>query len=134
MRDLTSIEQERAIAAAAVTLVGGQVPLEGQMRMNKELVKMAVCGITAPLPRTRMVTPEVPSGASPAKPVEVEVEPTEKDWRPLTYGQLDAEYDTLFNARTRLQLQAMYDKCFATLPKEDESSFFGSIRSVSTST
>lgn len=134
MRDLTSIEQERAIAAAAVTLVGGQVPLDGQMRMNKELVKMALCGITTALPRTRMVTPEVPSGAPPAKPVEVEVEPTDKDWRPLTYAQLDAEYDTLFNARTRLQLQAMYDKCFVVLPGEDEASFFGSIRSVNTST
>lgn len=136
MRELTSIEQERAIAAAAVTLVNGQVPLDGQMRMNRELVKMALCAVTQPLARTRKVTLEVPEGPPPvaSAEVEVEVEPKDADWRPLTYTQLDAEFDTLFGARARLQLQALYDHGHAVIPKEDAASFFGSIRSVATST
>lgn len=134
MRELTSIEQERAIAAAAVTLVAGQVPLDAQMRMSKELVKMALVAITAPLPRTRTETPAVPAGAPAPKPVEVEVEPGDKDWRPLTYAELDVDYDKLFGARARLQLQSLHDHIHAVIPGVEAASFFGSIRSVVTST
>jgi len=144
MRELTSGDQIRAAAAATVILVDGRVPLEGEMKMRRELLKMALVAVSGPLPKPRSApalladgTPKTETGPDGApRPVfeRVEVVPTDKDWQPLTYSALETSFDELFGARQRAQIQLLYDHVHLLIPAEDGASFFESIRSVASST
>lgn len=136
MRELTSGEEIAATAAANVQLVNGQVPVDGQMKVAREKVKMALVAVTRPMPKSIQAPVAVaqPDGAAaPAAPAEPPL-PTDADWQPLTYSGLETSFDELFGAKERAQLAGLYDHIHSMIPMEDAVGFFANIRSVASST
>lgn len=126
MRELSSLDQERATAAAGITMGNGSVLVASVQRQNRELVKTALVAVSVSKP----VTVDGPKGPD-GKPTKVRFDPSgikPEEWKPLAYGELETSFDALFGAKARVQLQRLYDRIH-TLTDEDMDGFFGSIHS-----
>lgn len=126
MRELSSLDQERATAAAGITVGKGGVDASAMQRQNRELIKMALIAVSQTKPLTELGPDKKPARFDPAKL-------TAGEWKPLTYSELETSYDTLFGAKARVQLQRLYDRIHS-LTEEDMDVFFESIHSGSGST
>lgn len=161
MRELTSGEEIAATAAANVQMMNGQIQFDGQLRVAREKVKMALVAVTRPMPKRAPApppraptppsqaqvkinfvidngdapgsAPELPAPPAPAAPEEPPL-PTDADWQPLSYSGLETSYDELFGPKERAQLAGLYDHIHSMIPMEDAVSFFANIRSVASST
>lgn len=133
MRELTSGEEIAATAAANVQLVNGQVPVDGQMKVAREKVKMALVAVTRPMPKSIQAPVAVAQPDGTPATAEPQL-PADTDWQPLTYSGLETSFDELFGAKERAQLAGLYDHIHSMIPMEDAVGFFANIRSVASST
>lgn len=134
MRELSSLDQERATAAAGITVAKGAIDAAAIRRQTTESIKLALVAVSAakPLQEPQLDDRGQPVLGSQREPVMVRFDPAKiaaNEWRPLSYGELETSYDTLFGAKARIMLQRLYDHIH--LPSEEEmDGFFGTIRSA----
>lgn len=129
MRELSSLDQERATAAAGITLGKGTVDAAAIRRQTTESIKLALVAVSVVKP-LREPAPGAPASAG-SEPAMVRFDPAKiaaSEWRPLSYAELETSYDALFGAKARVLLQRLYDRIH--LPDEEEmDGFFETIRS-----
>jgi len=114
MRELTSLDQERAAAAANLICPGKEgLQASDNARYNRECIKLALVATTDAKPKK----------FDPAKM-------TDADWRKVVYAQLEGDgYDDLFGPKDRVLLQRLYDRIH--LPESDDlENFLGEASSV----
>lgn len=143
LRELTSDQQAQAYEAASERSPSGALlPNPNPVRLDTEAFKLALVAVSVkkPLWKTDKEGKPVPRLDGKGKPVKSvagkplyeRTDPAdfdESDWKPLTYGQLETEFDKLFDARDR----AVISKLYATAhnPPPEDADFFESIQSVS---
>lgn len=145
MRELTSALQAIAFEAASERLPNGTIANTNPVRVEAECLKLSLVAITEkkslwkldtegkPLPVLDPKTKK-PAKRPDGKPILQRFDPAdldEKDWKSLTYSQLETDYDDLFGPKDRLLLAKLYN--LAHVPGEEEADFFGTIHSVSVS-
>lgn len=142
MRELTSDLQSAAYEAASERSPTGALLPPNPVKLDVELYKMALCGLTEKKPLYKLDAKKQPipkvDGKGKAltrldgKPVYERFDPAElaeSDWKPLTYGQLETEYDTLFGPKERTLIGRLY--AAAHVLTNDDADFFETIHSVS---
>ncbi len=141
MRELTSELQSAAYEAASERSPTGALLPPNPVKLDVELYKMALCGVTAPKPLYKLDAKREPVPKHDAKgkalvrpggkPVYERFDPAdldESDWKPLTYGQLETDYDTLFGPKARTCIARLYTA--AHVLTNDDADFFETIHSV----
>lgn len=133
MRELSSLDQERATAAAGIAVGRGTVDAAAIRRQTTESIKMALTAVSAPKPLREPVHDGAgkPVLGADRKPALERFDPAKiapGEWKPLSYGELETSYDALFGAKARVVLQRLYDHIH--IPSEEEmDGFFETIRS-----
>ena len=143
LRELTSDQQAQAYEAASERSPSGALlPNPNPVRLDTEAFKLALVAVSVkkPLwqtdkdgkPIPRLDAKGKPLKSATGKPLYERTDPAtfdKGDWRELTYGALETEFDKLCDARDRSLISKLY--ATAHNPPPEDSDFFDSIQSVS---
>lgn len=145
LRELSSALQAQAYESAAERGPGGALQTPNPVRLDTECFRLALVGITDKKPLLKQVdgkpVQKVDRDGQPVfrdpdkkRPVFERFDPetlTAADWKPLTYSQLETDFDLMFGPKDRFIIGALYAR--AHNPGDEERDFFETIHSVSES-
>lgn len=141
LRELTSVQQAAAYEACADKAPNGALIPPNPIRLDHECFKMALVAVSVRKPLFKLVDGKPVAkvdgdgkpvlrldGKTPVHERFDRLDLVEGDWKPVSYSQLETEYDAMFSPKDRAVITTLYAR--AHNPVEEERDFFETMSSA----